>query len=349
MTTVIACSGYQRRSMWPSMPVGAAEQQLAEIGHQPRQQRLAFRVAEADVVLQQLRAARRSASGRRRARPGRACLRRPCRRRSAGTISAIARSVSAGRHARRRRIGAHAAGVRAGVALADALVVLRGAERQHARPVDQGEQARLLADQAVLDHHGRCRPRRTRRRTPASRAASASSTVRRDRDPLAGGEPVRLDHDRRAVRADVGPGGLRLARAVNVRNGAVGMPWRPQNSLANALEPSRRAAAGARAERRMPAASSRSTRPSTSGSSGPGTTSSMPSLAAEGDDAGEIVDRERHAGRLARDRIAARRAVQLDRPAAMRRAPSRAHARVRPRPRPGPSCRRPDVIAPSGL
>ena len=38
---------------------GAAVQQLAEIGHQPGQQRLAFRVAEADVVLQQLRAARR--------------------------------------------------------------------------------------------------------------------------------------------------------------------------------------------------------------------------------------------------------------------------------------------------
>ena len=54
------------------------------------------------------------------------------------------------------------------------------------------------------------------------------------------------------------------------------MPWRAQNSLANALEPSRRAAAARGPNAGMPAASSWSTRPSTSGSSGPGTTSSIP-------------------------------------------------------------------------
>ena len=43
------------------------------------------------------------------------------------TISCIVRAVICGRHDRRRRIGAHAAGIGAGVAVADALVVLRRA------------------------------------------------------------------------------------------------------------------------------------------------------------------------------------------------------------------------------
>ncbi len=55
-------------------------------------------------------------------------------------------------------------------------------------------------------------------------------------------------------------------------------------------------------------------------------------LPAEGDDAGDVVERERHTGRLARDRIAAGRAVQpIDqgrcgkRPAQRMLAPARAH------------------------
>ena len=54
-------------------------------------------------------------------------------------------------------------------------------------------------------------------------------------------------------------------------------------------------------------------------------------LPAEGDDAGDVVGRERHAGRLARDRIAAGRAIQAiderrcrERPAQRMLAPARA-------------------------
>ena len=64
------------------------------------------------------------------------------------------RSIIAGVIDRRRRIGAHAAGVRAGVAVADALVVLRGAEAAAAVvAVAEAEEARLLAVEEFLDHH----------------------------------------------------------------------------------------------------------------------------------------------------------------------------------------------------
>ena len=87
-----------------------------------------------------------------------------------------------------------------GVAVADALVVLRRAEGQRGRAVAEAEEARLLAVEEFLDHDlgaGR-----------AEGAAEAGVDRRqrlvdghRDRDALAGGEPVGLDDDRRALRA----------------------------------------------------------------------------------------------------------------------------------------------------
>ena len=58
MTTVSAGSGIPAQVHVAERALGGAEQQLAEIGHQPRQQHLAFGVAEADVVLDQLRPGR---------------------------------------------------------------------------------------------------------------------------------------------------------------------------------------------------------------------------------------------------------------------------------------------------
>ena len=109
------------------------------------------------------------------------------------------------RHHRRRRIGAHAAGVRAGVAVADALVVLRRAERQRGLAVAQAEEARLLAIEEFLDHH----------LGAGSAEGAAESRLDRgqrlvdrhgDGHALAGGEAVGLDDDRRALRR-----GYRLA------------------------------------------------------------------------------------------------------------------------------------------
>ena len=57
-----------------------------------------------------------------------------------------------GRHERRRRIGAHAAGVRSLVVIEHALVVLRGGERDRGFAVAQREEADLAAGEKFLDH-----------------------------------------------------------------------------------------------------------------------------------------------------------------------------------------------------
>ena len=134
-----------------------------------------------------------------------------------------------GRHHRRGRIRAHAAGVGALVAVEDALVVLARGERQHALAVDHHDEARLLALHEFLDddamagvaelvageHHVDRRMRLVDRR--------------RDHHALSGGEPVGLDHDRRAVlhhvgvrRFRVGEGRIARRRDVVPRHEALG-------------------------------------------------------------------------------------------------------------------------------
>src|SRR5690606_13183160 len=58
-------------------------------------------------------------------------------------------------HHRGRGVGAHAAGVRAGVGVADALVVLAGGHGQHVVAVDHDDEAGFLAVEELLDHHAR--------------------------------------------------------------------------------------------------------------------------------------------------------------------------------------------------
>ena len=55
---------------------------------------------------------------------------------------------------RQRRVGAHAAGVGALVAVAQALVVLRGAQRQHVVAVAEEEERHLGPVEELLDEHG---------------------------------------------------------------------------------------------------------------------------------------------------------------------------------------------------
>ena len=99
----------------------------------------------------------------------------------------------------------------------EALVVLRGRQRQHVPAVDHHDEARLLAGEELLDHH----PRAGR----AHRVADQHRVDRRvrlgrgrgDHHALARGEPVGLDHDRRALGVDVavrrgGVGEGRVAR-----------------------------------------------------------------------------------------------------------------------------------------
>ena len=75
--------------------------------------------------------------------------------------SRMTRSWTSARHDGRRRIRAHAARVRAAVAVVARLVVLRARERHDARAVDDGDEARFLADEKVLDDDGRAGLRRT--------------------------------------------------------------------------------------------------------------------------------------------------------------------------------------------
>ena len=121
-------------------------------------------------------------------------------------ISSIVRFCMAGVEHRRRRIGAHAAGVGSLVAVEGALVVLRADQRQRMLAVAQREEARLLADQEFLDHHrGAGGAEAVARQHVARRLDRLLDRLGHD-DALAGGEPVGLDHDRRALRLDVGHG-----------------------------------------------------------------------------------------------------------------------------------------------
>jgi hypothetical protein len=112
--------------------------------------------------------------------------------------------VHGGRHDRGRRVCAHAAGVRALIAVAQPLVVLRGRERQHVLAIDHHNEARLLSLQAFLDDHARAR---------LSQSVLGEHGVDRgvclrwrggDDDAFARGEPVGLDDDRSTLRVDVG-------------------------------------------------------------------------------------------------------------------------------------------------
>ena len=158
--------------------------------------------------------------------------------------------------ARDRRERAHAAGVRAGVAVADALEVARGRERERALAVAQREQRQLVAVEELLDHDRR--RRRSRCSTSiASSAARASRSSRGDHDALAGRQPVGLD-------APPGSGRSPPARprpCATTVYAAVGTPAASMISLANAFEPSSRAAAALGPERRRRPAASASTKP----------------------------------------------------------------------------------------
>ena len=128
-------------------------------------------------------------------------------------ISLIVRAVHVRRHHRRRRIGAHAAGVRALVAVEDALVILRAGERQRMLAVGENEEAGFLAGEKFLDHDlraGIAEPAGEHHVDGGFRFRNGLC----DHDAFAGGETIGLHHDRRALRADVGLGGRGVVEAL---------------------------------------------------------------------------------------------------------------------------------------
>ena len=174
---------------------------------QAHHQHLAFGIAETDIVFDQLRAV----VGDHQADEQHAGKRHAARRHALhGGLDDLAHGAvhHFGRHDRRGRIGAHAAGVRACVALADALVVLRRAEGDGRPAVAQAEEARFLAFQEPFHHDlgavlvEACIDRRKRLVDGGG-----------DRHPLSRRQPVRLDDDGRALFLHIGPGGVRVGES----------------------------------------------------------------------------------------------------------------------------------------
>ena len=108
------------------------------------------------------------------------------------------------------RVGTHAAGIGAGVALADAFVILAGGHGQHVLAVDHDDKAGFFAVEKLLDHH------------PAAGVAKGVAgqhighgvlglLQRLGHDnALARRQAVGLDHDGCALFAQVGQGRLEL-------------------------------------------------------------------------------------------------------------------------------------------
>ncbi len=170
---------------------GRGEQQAAERGLQHRQQCLGFRVAEPAVELDHAQTARREReTGVQEAAERRTAAAHLVDGRLQHLVGDLGNQTI--RCPGQRCVGAHTAGVRAFVVVAEPLEVLRGLHRQHRRTVGDREQRHLGTVQELLDQHlvttGRVRERLV--------------AVRRHHDALAGGEPVVLHHVRRTEGVD---------------------------------------------------------------------------------------------------------------------------------------------------
>ena len=253
----------------------AGEEERAGIILDQGHQDLRLRVAETRVVLEHARAARAEHEPDvKQPAERRALLRHAGERRQAnlGFDARAQRGVE-----RRRGERSHAARVRAVIAVDQPLEVARGKEAADARAVGQEEQRGLLSREELFDEERP--PRRAEDAVLEAQPGERSrlAFARRDHHALAGGQAVGLEH------AGVAEGRRRRERGVSeltTRNGAVAMPCRAMNSLANALLLSSRAAACVGPNAAMPSADSASTRPSASGASGPTTTRSAASACA---------------------------------------------------------------------
>ena len=111
------------------------------------------------------------------------------------TSRSIARAVASSSHSG-GRVDAHAAGVGAAVAVEDGLVIAAERHVRDGRAVGEGVGRGLRAVQALLDEHARAG---LAERAPAHREVDGGEGLGggvADRDALAGGQPLGLDHAR---------------------------------------------------------------------------------------------------------------------------------------------------------
>ncbi len=178
-------------------------QKIEQVGFEPHQDRLRFRVAESAVEFQGARVAvsvdhhpRVEESPIGNTIGGHAVH---CRH---DDLAHDAR-VHRGRDRGCGRVRTHAAGVRALVAVLQTLVILRRREGEDIPAIDHDDEARFLADETFLDHHARAGVAETVADEHLVDGAVRLCLRRRHDDAFAGGEPIGLDHDRRAARAHV--------------------------------------------------------------------------------------------------------------------------------------------------
>ena len=191
------------------------------------------------------------------------------------------------------REAAHAAGVRAGVAVADPLEVARGRERDRALAVAQREQRELVAVEELLDHD----------RDVAEPALDQHLVQRRprlrlrggDRDALARRQTVGLDH--RRVAGDRGHARLDVAHDLVRRRGDAGGGHDLLGVRLRALEPG---GGGDRAEAADAGGVQRVGEPGDERRLGPDDDEVDPGVARRGRERGGIVR-----GRVERPRVAA--------------------------------------------
>src|SRR5438309_1696388 len=141
------------RQLWfgvAEAATGNGMQQLREIAVDQRHDRLALRIAEADIILDQLGTlVGKHQPGIKHSAEGRSCLGHGSGSRKNDLLhrpllEVVGQDRSGG-------IGTHSAGIWAGVAFTDALVILCRGERYGVLAVDEREQAGLLALQKLLD------------------------------------------------------------------------------------------------------------------------------------------------------------------------------------------------------
>ena len=200
-------------------------QQPGQRGAQQGQHDLGLRVAEAAVELDHRR------SGRGQRQPG---VEQPAERGAAAGQLGGDRGHHVGdqlggqlrRRPRQRGVGAHPAGVRAAVVVADPLEVLGRQQRHHGLAVDQAEQRHLRPVQVGLQQH------RVAVVEQGAGVRPGHVEVRADHDALAGGQPVVLDH---VGRVEPGQRGVQVRRVVDDLGAGRAHPGRGHHVLGEAL------------------------------------------------------------------------------------------------------------------
>ena len=183
---------------------------IEQLALQQRQHRLRFRVAEAHVVFQEIDAARvhhqpeENHAGKIHAFGDDALERRLQNVAAEGGHFGIAK-------ARMRRDDAHAAGILAGVALADGLVVARADERHDVAAVAERQQRAFIAFEKFLNDDFIARIAKAARLHHRAHRRFRLGAVLTNHHALARGKSARLDHRRISAVLHIGERGIEFA------------------------------------------------------------------------------------------------------------------------------------------